>query len=91
MSQVSSRGCSRAYILCVLFRALKYVRIRKMASQPVTFPFNSDEIEKWLVDSKEDCSHLEFQRVYGGTDLNPADPSTFWTSSTHFFTWLVYF
>ena len=55
MSQVSSRGCSRAYILCVLFRALKYVRMLRSLSQPITFPFPASEIDIWLEEAKIDC------------------------------------
>ena len=87
MNQVSSRGCSRAYILCVLLRGLHYVRKLRAKSQPVSFPFPAFEIECWLEKAKEDCSDVEFQRVYGGTDFSPSDVSTFWTSASHFYTW----
>ena len=87
MNQVSSRGCSRAYILCVLLRGLHYVRKLRVKSQPVSFPFPAFEIECWLEKAKEDCSDVEFQRMYGGTDFSPSDVSTFWTSASHFYTW----
>ena len=87
MNQVSSRGCSRAYILCVLFRGLHYVRKLRRKSLPVSFPFPAFEIECWLEKAKEDCSGVEFQRMYGGTDFSPSDVSTFWTSASHFYTW----
>lgn len=89
MNQVSSRGCSRAYILCVLLRGLHYVRNLRVKSQPVSFPFPAFEIECWLEKAKEDCSDVEFQRMYGGTDFSPSDVSTFWTSASHFYTWWV--
>lgn len=87
MNQVSSRGCSRAYILCVLYRGLRYVRNLRAKSQPVSFPFPAFEIECWLDNAKEDCSDVAFQRMYGGTDFSPSDVSTFWTSASHFYTW----
>jgi hypothetical protein len=87
MNQVSSRGCSRAYIICVLFRALQYVRLRRLAGQPVSFPFISSEIEKWIVDARGDIADIDFQRFFGGTDFSLSDPSTYWTTPSHFFTW----
>lgn len=87
MNQVSSRGCSRAYILCVLFRALSHVRRRRSVGQPVSFPFSTSDVDKWLVDAQNDCMDQEFQDVFGGTSFSISDPSTYWTSPTHFFTW----
>ena len=87
ISQVSSRGCSRAYILCVLQRALQYVRQRRMSGHAVSSPFSAAEIEKWLIQARTDCLDPYFQQLFGGTDFNLNDASTYWTSTSHFFTW----
>ena len=46
--QITSKGCSRGFILCVLYRALDYVRQRQMLGHTVQFPFFNDEIVRWL-------------------------------------------
>lgn len=85
--QVTSRGCSRAYVLCVLRRALDSVRRWRSENQTVTFPFNKDDISCWLVQARDDCRDKGFQVLLGGIDYDPDDSRTFWTCPNHFFTW----
>ena len=47
--QITSKGCSRGFILCVLYRALDYVRQRQMLGHTVQFPFCNEEISRWLL------------------------------------------
>jgi hypothetical protein len=86
MYQVSSKGCSRAYILCVLNRALEYVQMLRVYSQPAAFPFAKDVIENWLLLATGDCS-IDLQLELGVIDYFPGDTSTFWTSPLQFITW----
>ena len=48
-SPITSKGCSRGFILCVLYRALDYVRQRQMLGHTVQFPFCNEEISRWLL------------------------------------------
>jgi hypothetical protein len=91
-SQVTSRGCSRSYIVCVLWHAWEYVRLVKSSGGSVTFPFQGQIVEEWLVTSKEDCAKAEcFNGVFGGTQYSEDDSTTFWTLPSHFFTWYNHF
>lgn len=47
--QITSKGCSRGFILCVLYRALDYARQRQMLGHTVQFPFCNEEIRRWLL------------------------------------------
>lgn len=51
--QITSKGCSRGFILCVLYRALDYVRQRQMLGHTVQFPFCNEEINRWLLVSEK--------------------------------------
>jgi hypothetical protein len=42
--QVTSRGCSRGFILCVLYRALLYVSKQFAQHKLCSFPFDSGNI-----------------------------------------------
>ena len=46
--QITSKGCSRGFILCVLFRALDFVRQQQMKGRAVQFPCSDDVINRWL-------------------------------------------
>ena len=46
--QITSKGCSRGFILCVLFRALDFVRQQQMKGSAVQFPCSDDVINRWL-------------------------------------------
>ena len=47
--QITSKGCSRGFILCVLYRALDYARQQQMMGHAIQFPFCVDEINRWLL------------------------------------------
>ena len=86
-SLVTSVGCSRAFITCVLARALEHVKsVRSISS--ISFPFATSDIENWLHLAAQDClTNKEYQLALGGTQFDASDPSTHWTSSSHFLTW----
>jgi hypothetical protein len=89
--QVTSRGCSRAYIVCVLWHAWEYCKKLKAESKSICFPFPEETVEEWLLVAKDDCQQSsEFMQFFGGTEYSVEDSSTFWTLPTHFFTWLVF-
>ena len=44
MQSVTSRGCSRIYVLCVLWRGLDYVKRMKAEGRSVVFPFDTNAI-----------------------------------------------
>ena len=90
MSQVTSKGCSRLYIISVLYRALTYVRNKQIQNCSVAFPFDHDVISEWLMLAQDDCSDRNLQIQLGGIDFHSDDPKTFWTSPSHFFTWYEY-
>jgi hypothetical protein len=46
--QVSSKGCSRAYLVCVLWRALHFVREEYNNGRTVSFPFPLCAISDWI-------------------------------------------
>ena len=71
-SPITSKGCSRGFILCVLYRALDYVRQRQMLGHTVQFPFCNEEISRWLLVSSSRYRvvdwFLEFQ-IFGVISL----------------------
>jgi len=86
--QVTSRGCSRAYIICVLWHAWEYCKRLKVQNQNICFPFVDDMVEEWLSLAKEDCEQsLDFMHFFGGTEYSAKDSTTFWSLPVHFFTW----
>ena len=85
--QVTSRGCSRAYVLCVLWRALDFVRRKWHEKIPVSFPFDDDDVLEWLLEAKNDAVDIHFQTTVGMQDFNPRDEQTFWTDTKQFFLW----
>jgi hypothetical protein len=89
MYQVTSRGCSRAYLICALWRGLEHVRQAYSKGLIISFPFNDSDINGWLIEARNDCCDLNFQMALGGVDYFPEDPSTFWTLSSQFNTWCV--
>jgi hypothetical protein len=87
---VTSRGCCRAYICFVLYRALLYVQLLRRHDYAVFFPFPVHFIEQWLLLAQFDCANnVRYQELLGGTLLQANDPSTFWTIPQQFFTWYV--
>ncbi len=87
MFQVTSRGCSRAYVVCVLWRSLEYVRKLYASGNQITFPFPDQDVEEWLLIARVDCNDEKFQKMLGGIDYFPDESSTYWTLAVHFFTW----
>ena len=87
--QVTSRGCSRAYIVCVLWRAWEYVRLLKSNDSSIAFPFADSVVVAWLTAARSDCTQAteEFLLMFGGTEFTDDDPTSYWTISSHFFTW----
>lgn len=87
--QVTSRGCSRAYIVCVLWRAWEHVRLLKSQDASISFPFNESVVKDWLIAARDDCLQAgeEFLELFGGTDFSGDDATTYWTLPPHFFTW----
>ncbi len=87
-SQVTSRGCARAFILCVLWRGWEYVRNLKGNGDPVCFPFPESVVQEWIDAAFQYCSMAkEFVTMFGGTDFDKDDQSSYWTQPAHFFTW----
>jgi hypothetical protein len=88
MMQVTSRGCSRSYIICVLWHGWEHVRYLKANDLPVCFPFPEEVVTGWLTAARNDCSQSpQFLNVFGGTEYCDEDKSTFWSIPSHFFTW----
>lgn len=86
-NQVTSRGCSRAYIVCVLWHTWEYVRSLYVQKLPVCYPFPEDAVKQWLVQAKEHCNEDMFLQCFGGTYFMSDDPTTYWSLPSHFFTW----
>lgn len=87
MSIVTSRGCSRAIVLCVLHRCLEFVQEQFELGETVQFPFSKEVVQLWIDAAREDCQEVSFQTVLGGTMYDSADETTFWTVPQQFFTW----
>lgn len=85
--QVTSRGCSRGFILCVCYRSLHYVSKEYAKGCVINFPFDTNEVYSWLRFARTDCVDLDFQKQLGGTHINSNDQSTYWTHPQQFFTW----
>ena len=89
MEQVTSRGCSRSFVVFVLHRCLENIQANYCAGNDITFPFNPADINKWLLQAKKDCNSqtIDYQISLGGTAFDERDPSTYWTLSQQFCTW----
>lgn len=87
--QVCSRGCSRWYIVCVLWHAWQYVRKLYNNHFSICFPFPDEIVLEWVQKSKYDCSLVpeDDRDIFGGTDFNSREPTSYWTLPNHFFTW----
>lgn len=81
---VSSRGCSKTYIICFLARILEHCRSLEHAPD---FPFPSELVTKWLMTARQDCINKAIDAEFGGVKFNEEDPSSYWTSVSQFFTW----
>jgi hypothetical protein len=86
--QVTSRGCARANIIFVLWHCWDYVRGVKADGGIVSFPFDEVLVQTWIDKAFQNCCcSTEFMNLFGGTQFNSTDPSTFWTHPSNFFTW----
>lgn len=87
MAQVSSRGCSRAFLICVLYHVWQHVKQLKKKKQNVVFPFPNSLIISWLNSAHSDCSNGSLNKLYGGNEYVEGDPTTYWSEPCHFLTW----
>ena len=81
---VSSRGCSRIFILKVLIQAYDYVSSLETSPE---FPFDNNLVKSWLVTAKNECGSASFAEVLGGISFNDDDVTSHWTQPRQFFTW----
>ena len=86
--QVTSKGCSRGFILAALFRCLEYVRSEHEKGHKIQPPFPDNEISLWLEQAMSDCVDEEFQKGLGGTNFDAQDECTYWTHPKQFATWV---
>ena len=60
---VSSKGCSKVFICCVLSRALEYVirqtELGSGSGSIVSFPFEPELVTQWLLLAHSDCSAID--------------------------------
>jgi hypothetical protein len=84
-----SIACSKGFILCVLYRALDYVRQRHSIGLSVQFPLSPEDVRSWLVKAQNDCIICEesFHIGLGGRCYDPADETTYWTKPQQFYTY----
>ena len=81
---VSSRGCSKTFIVCFLSRILEYCRSLEGAPE---FPFARELVARWLETAREDCVSEVLDIDFGGVVFQGEDPSSYWTTPHQFFTW----
>jgi len=85
--QVSSQGCSRAFIIKVLLHIGDYVKGKIL---PSIFTFKKEVIKEWLDVAKTTCGGENFdleQQYYGGPIYDFDDPSTHWSEPHQLYTW----
>lgn len=87
MAQVSSRGCSKAFLICVLWHAWQHVKLLKSKKMPVVFPFTDSLINQWLNNAHRDCNMGGLSRLFGGIEYIESDKSTYWSEPNQFLTW----
>jgi hypothetical protein len=81
---VSSRGCSRTYIISFLARVLEHCRSLDDAPD---LPYSQELITRWLDVARRDCIANRIVADFGGNPFCDADTSSYWTASHQFFTW----
>ena len=84
MQAVSSRGCSRTFVVCFLTRILEHCRSLSDAPE---FPFSNELVIKWLSIARQDCIDGVIDIDFGGVPFNEDDLSSHWTAPHQFFTW----
>ena len=81
---VSSRGCSRAFIISVLEQMLDYVR--SLPQSPEGYP--DTLVMTWLQQAYRNCRDGHIVHHLGGTAFNASDAATYWTDPHQFLpTW----
>lgn len=83
-NMVSSRGCSRYFIIVVLRRALDYCKSLPHAPD---FPFSRNVIQIWLDEAKLACETSTTTLPLGGIVFSPTDSTSYWTVPKQFLTW----
>lgn len=81
---VSSRGCSKKFIICFLSRILEHCRFLEDAPD---FPFSAELVAKWLELARCDCVADVLDIDFGGVLFEEEDPSSYWTTPHQYFTW----
>jgi hypothetical protein len=85
---VSSKGCSRSFIVIFLYEALHYCRT---LSHSPDFPFTKSLIKIWLNKAQIECHSRtissETLSPYGGIEFKYENSSSYWTSPKQFYTW----
>jgi len=85
--QVSSRGCSKAFIVCVYSRIFETCHQKWQQGQALSWPFTTQELAGWLNLAKKDMvAQVEetWSETFGGCAFSINDPTSFWTSPDHF-------
>ena len=88
--QVTSKGCSKLFILCALHRTLQGCRQEFTRGQDICFPFEPSKVAGWLCEATEDCctaAAAALQAELGGVAFDAADRSTHWTEPKQLNTW----
>ena len=89
-AQVTSKGCSKVFILCALYRTLRGCRRELAAGGDICFPFDVSRVATWLQEAAEDCTRPQavvLQAQLGGVDFDSADRHTYWTEPKQLNTW----
>jgi len=87
---VTSRGCSRVFIFCALYRAYLEVKAMSVRGEAVQMPFRDSKVRGWLTKAKADCmttAGLLLHDAMLGTPFDPSDSSTHWSRPVQFSTW----
>lgn len=85
--QVTSRGCNRAFIVCVLYRVLNHVVSVHQNGTVVEFPLDKELLRSWMASAVIDAQDSDLNEAFGGTVLCTSDPATFWNDPQQFSTW----
>lgn len=90
VQNVTSRGCSRAFLICSLYRMSLYIsELYNKFQCRINFSIISNaDINVWFAEAGNDClSDSSFEALLGGTKYDPKDMSTFMTSPEQLKTW----
>lgn len=81
---VSSRGCSKTFVICFLTRILEHCRSLDVSPE---FPFSNELVQKWLNMARQDCINRAISVDFGGVVFDENDLGSYWTAPHQFFTW----